>query len=414
MPVLLSHDTLESANALYLAHLTGCGLSGLLPEEPPPSCDWREVYRLAGWNSVTGLTWHSVRRLKSLPDSLRKSWERSAEATWLRRVQYDLERQQIVNALLERGVSVAPLNGASLERLYPSPDMRSMSDNDLLYGYVVQDTDGHWCAAGDESEVGELMEQARLQVDEVMEHFGYRCDYRGELCTTNDTRYIKPPYLCFEMHHALVGNKPTDNIDLGNPWPMFESIPGVTFGAPGHLLRIRQDAEYLYCIDHAYKHSGVGLRFLADLWLMRAGLDRVMNEGSLRKLLSDFDLLRYEGDMWRIANGVFGAYLLSDDDATKLARMIEGGTFGSGGDGVIHDINRLRARGKRHPRLAFLSEVLSPERGQPTEGLKRISQSRVLRPIFPCIKALWLIDKSVRCPRVMLEKIQAFIQGGQS
>lgn len=397
------------ANELYVAHLAACGLVGILPEEPHASCNWEKIYYLAGWNSITGLTWHAARRLTSLPGKLREQWEQSANQTAMRRLQYEAEREAIIDALLERGVSVAKLKGASLERLYPHYDMRSVADNDLLYGYVVKDERDQWHAEGEDGLREGARQRAYIQVNAVMEKLGYIHEHYGSLSETNDSRYVKPPCLCFEMHHALIGNKPEDIIDLGDPWPMCRICDESPKGALGHLFEMTWEAEYLYCIAHAYKHPGAGVRFLADLWLMRTARKAGTDWELVDNMLKDFGLSGYERRMRHLAEAVFGELPLSEDDVATLAHMVEGGSFGSGKDRVLHDVNRFVMRGNVHPRLAYISELLSPDRGQPTDRLKLLAHQKVTRMVFPAIKLVWLMGKTARQPKEMFSKISALL-----
>ena len=76
---------------LYLVHLMVRGLYDEIPEEPSASIFLPSVYKLAGWNSITGLTWHAARKLTSLELALRSEWERAALVTMFRRIQFDAE-----------------------------------------------------------------------------------------------------------------------------------------------------------------------------------------------------------------------------------------------------------------------------------------------------------------------------------
>ncbi|MDU1389842.1 MAG: nucleotidyltransferase family protein, partial [Eggerthella sp.] len=123
-------------SAFYLIHLMSCALNDVQPCSLPEGASWDEVYALAEFNSVEGLAWTSARRVRDVPADMLKEWSATADMTLYRCVSYGIERGAVLAALADRGLSWLPLKGALLVDLYPSPHMRSMADNDILYGFV--------------------------------------------------------------------------------------------------------------------------------------------------------------------------------------------------------------------------------------------------------------------------------------
>ncbi|HBG3382863.1 TPA: nucleotidyltransferase family protein, partial [Clostridioides difficile] len=118
----------KKSEALFLVDLVRSGLRGEAPSGVPSRIDWNRLFDLAAWNSVTGLTWRSVRLVEEVPDDAREKWENSARVTALRKTLYDVEREQVIAELTRRGVSVMPVKGAVIADLYPDAGMRSMAD----------------------------------------------------------------------------------------------------------------------------------------------------------------------------------------------------------------------------------------------------------------------------------------------
>lgn len=113
------------------------GIAAEPPFAEPPS--WPRVHAMAVRNSVEGLTWAGVEALGlagELPEGLAGRWRDESLMTMWRRLQFDAERERVLAALKAAGFAVLPLKGAAMAHLYPDPSMRSMADNDILYGRV--------------------------------------------------------------------------------------------------------------------------------------------------------------------------------------------------------------------------------------------------------------------------------------
>lgn len=119
-----------------MLHLMSCGLSGAEPEIADAGI-LEFVYKLAGSNSIEGLTWSAARLWAArMPEDIVDSWSEKAEETLWRNLQFDVEREAIISALNKKGLSCLPIKGAVVSMYYLSPLMRSMCDNDILYGFV--------------------------------------------------------------------------------------------------------------------------------------------------------------------------------------------------------------------------------------------------------------------------------------
>jgi len=162
-------------SAFYLIHLMSCALNDVQPCSLPEGASWDEVYALAEFNSVEGLAWTSARRVRDVPADMLKEWSATADMTLYRCVSYGIEREAVLAALADRGLSWLPLKGALLVDLYPSPHMRSMADNDILYGFVEEDPAGGFRIAGaTEADRERTTARAVRVAVEVMEARGYR------------------------------------------------------------------------------------------------------------------------------------------------------------------------------------------------------------------------------------------------
>ncbi|MEI3230367.1 MAG: nucleotidyltransferase family protein [Gordonibacter pamelaeae] len=169
------------ASGLYLAHLVDCALHGAAPEVLPEGASWEEVHALAARNGMEGASWRAAALAGDVPSELRRRWAAEADMTLLRLLRFDAEREQVLSAMAARGLSYLPLKGVLIAGYYPAPEMRSMADNDILYGFVEPDEGGGFRISGaDEAERGRATALAVREAAALMAERGYEAVSLGK------------------------------------------------------------------------------------------------------------------------------------------------------------------------------------------------------------------------------------------
>ena len=383
------------------------------PAPLPEGVSWELVWRLAKANSVQGLTWHAVRRVPDLPADLRRSWEKAANETLWRRAMFDAERAEVLAALNAEGIACLPLKGVTTAPLYPEPDMRTMADNDILYGSVEPDlpavppapspSSGAPAPAGfrprgagrRERQEGacEAMQVARR----VMEARGYEAESVG---ASHHDAYLKPPLFNFELHRMLVSGTSPLHPYYENPWSH-----AVQDADNPLLFHFRHEDEYLYHVAHAFKHfdhSGCGVRHLADERVMLAAfgpaVDRAYVDAELAKMGPD--VVAFEVRLRGLAEtclGPGGAGLegpaalrgaLTADQADILLFMLSSGAYGTVENRVgIAWEKTARASASGRPSLAaYLRERLFMGREELEANYPVFARHPALRPLAPLVR----------------------------
>lgn len=344
------------AAGLALAQLMRVGMLGAPLEGLPALQDgatWENVRVLAKHDSVEAIAWAGLDEAarSALPEELRHAWGAAADLTLLRQLQFDVERERITARMEAGGLSWLPLKGVLIAGYYPQPGLRSMSDNDILYGFVEPEPDGRGfrIKGATEAERAETVERGTEEIVRIMKGLGYRGEHVG---ASKDDCFYKEPMFNFEMHRGLM-----DDMD--------EDIPAFCAYYENPWLRARQDGneplrflfspadEYLYFLAHAYKHfsrAGCGVRFIADEWVLLSHYGEALFgpylEGELEKLgLAEFD--RLVRDM---AQAVFGgegeAPRLTDDQQRLWFYLLGCGTYGTTENRVAHKLQELAEEGK--------------------------------------------------------------------
>lgn len=308
------------ASGLYLAHLVDCALHGAAPEPLPEGASWEEAHALAARNGMEGASWHAAMLRDDVPGELSRRWAAEADMTLLRRLRFDVEREQVLAGLAARGLSYLPLKGVLIAGYYPAPEMRSMADNDILYGFVEPDEQGGFRIRGvDEAERERTTARAVREAAALMAERGYEA---VSLEKGNHESFHKEPSFNFELHRSLVASSSPHAAYYANPWKR-----ALRDEADSHLLRFSDEDEYLYFLVHAHKHfdaSGCGIRFLADLRVLMDAKGEGMDWGYVRGELESLGLADFEACSRTLADAALGgACSLAGPDGGPLLNGVQ-------------------------------------------------------------------------------------------
>lgn len=312
----------------YLILLIKCALHELPLATKPEDCTWKQVWSLAKMNSVECTVSSVVHEMSAdMPDEIWKEWSGASEQNLYRHVLFDMEREQIISKMAKQGIASLPLKGIRMAGYYPTPGMRWMCDNDILYG---------------------CKEQAQEKLCEIMENLGYTT---VSLKGSHDV-YQKKPFFNFEMHRSLVPEDSELTEYYANPWKKAVLTDEKTL-----QYRFTDEDEYLFHIAHAHKHfdnSGCGIRTLVDEYVIlqaKKNLDWVYIENELVKTgLKDFEA--------RLKMTALHAFddksELTEDDWKMIFYMLGCGTYGNSYNRVRRSMERLKETDNKDVKKRYL------------------------------------------------------------
>lgn len=424
-------------HGLYTMHLLSCAFTGERPAPLPADVTWDRVYSLAASNSVEGAAWRGAMPLADeMPEELRTVWAADAESTLYRRVNFDVEREAVLALLESAGLSYLPLKGILMADYYPYPDMRSMADNDILYGFVeplpASERDAVEVPAGLSPEavrgfrVQGMTSAAREQtirratqvVTPLMEARGY---YPESLEAGSHDSFHKQPLFNFELHRNLMSYKRlVETAYYDNPWKR-------AIQDPANPLRFSftHEDEYVFHIAHAFKHyaqAGCGVRCVADQWAFMRTLGDSLDWDYIERQVNQLGIASFEADLRAMAKTAFSgeegatsfesyAARFTSEQKDMLVYMLGSGTYGTIEHTVENKLEEFASQGasgfgatvryaldrafppaetvmdnhaffRRHPRLLFLAPVyrlgigLTSKRGKLFTELRLLSNQK--------------------------------------
>lgn len=314
----------DQAAGLYLAELIRASLHDKKVEDLPDGCTLERVFFFAGKNAVEAVSFYGLTK-EICEQTLYDRWKRAAEQTLYRQVGFGMEREQILEKMAEKGISYLPLKGILLAEYYPRPGMRSMADNDILYGYIEEMPGGGYRIRGEgEKEQGRIIQQAQNQVKEIMLSLGYEV----KSLWGNHDCYIKEPFYNFELHRHLMPMENPLSFYYQNDW----SRASQDMDYPWQYSFSDTD-EYIYLLSHIYKHysnSGCGIRSIVDQYVFLTKKGHLIDRDYLQGELKTLSLEAFEKSFTQLALHAFSEEgVLEEEDRRMFFYMLSGGTYGS-------------------------------------------------------------------------------------
>ena len=388
----------------YLAHLIDCGLHDACALPIPDGVSWECVHALAARNSVEGAAWFGAKTCSGVPADLRKQWEGEAQMTLFRRLRFDAERERVFAALAQEGLSYLPLKGALLANYYPHPEMRSMADNDFLYGFVEPAPEGGFRVCGStEAERKASVDRGVRTIVRVMRALGYAVKSQR---VGNHETFQKEPIFNFEPHRRLLSPSNPMASYYENPW-----CRALQDSNDPHLFRFSDEDEYIYVLAHAFKHfdaSGSGVRLVVD---ERAFLDSKglgMNWDYVFTELSRIGLLEFEARVRELADAAFGGACdmrpLASEQEELLCFLLGSGTYGTNAQRIRHAFGKQVAAHEGDVRAAKRSYLLA--RLTDAEALASVfPRASKVAPLRPALQLARYVRGFARNPRKILGEL---------
>ena len=151
--------------------------------ELPVSFPYAKLYKAAKAHSVVPIIFQELHKLNvdgvkpsgEIQEIFRKSY---ISAVYLSSLQ-DFGVEEFGEKLAEQGIEYIPVKGYVIKKLYPEPELRTMSDIDFL-----------------------IREEDRIKVDEILKNLGYHREGLGSNVWT-----YKRGMVTFEVHINLAGKK---------------------------------------------------------------------------------------------------------------------------------------------------------------------------------------------------------------
>ena len=255
----------------------------------------------------------------------------------MREVTQECEKESILNALTENQIKCMPLKGSLIKFLYPSPELRTMSDIDILFE-----------------------NKKTKKVKNILESLGYKCDKIGG----TDDEYKKPPFMNVEMHRIMVdGNFELIADYYSNIWDVIKPTKENEY-----IYEMSKEDFYIHMVAHVARHyavGGIGIRFVFDEWLYLKAYEKELNFDYINSEFEKINLLKFANNFKQLSIKWFKGL-----ETTELEESMTKYIFNSYTHGTIQNEQSVR--------IALGDKGIS--------NFKRKKFSYLLKLIFPSFK----------------------------
>lgn len=313
----------------YFIHLLSCALNSQQPKEKPDNVSFNDLFALANMQLFANLAWVSVSKLNNKPEpQLAQKWETTYSVELVRCATQLYELDCLVAAFTSQGFDVMPLKGSVIRNYYPVPDMRTMSDIDLL-----------------------VKTQDRQRVREILAQCGY------ELIIPDDGQvdtFEKKPHMIIDLHYSLMAENHHYQEHFQDTWQIAQ--PTNTKG----VFALSFEDMYVYNVGHYAKHmfsSGTGMRCVVDAYVMwKTATDE--QKQIINEKLESKDLLVFNQQLVKIADIWFDG--AEDDNTTDDIQQYFLDTYTYGTQKCVDTIKLISDSGEEISKLDFYKKRLFP------------------------------------------------------
>jgi hypothetical protein len=210
--------------------------------------------------------------------------------------------QELEDRFEAEGIFHQALKGSVLKKIYPSPELREMSDIDVM-----------------------IYDENLNRAKKVVEEMGFTL---FESVKHHDI-YMKPPLLIIELHHTLY-DKDVDKVQ----YEYFKNEKRLNIkDGKKYALQFGSEDFYVYLIAHMAKHfyeQGCGIRNIVDVYYYRQLNDKSWDEAIVTKELEKCGLITFEGKINSLAHVWLGGKEPDLFSRILFDYMVDCGIYGKG------------------------------------------------------------------------------------
>ncbi len=258
----------------YLANLVLAQLEGKIPGDLPQGISVEEIVDISHRNQMDYLLLGALVKVNNISEEQRK-WLRSRViVSVIRTTNQIVEMKKLENALEEGKIKNQPMKGALMKFMYPSPEMREMSDIDILVDTEKMD------------DVAIILKGLGYTLQQSIKHHDI---------------YVKEPFMVAEMHKSLY-DKTVD----GGQYKYFSNFER-TIKRDGfeYSFDFTKEDFYVYMLAHMAKHfytMGCGIRNLVDVYIFLKKYQDTIDRKYITEELEKCGILEFAQHIEKLAD----------------------------------------------------------------------------------------------------------------
>lgn len=367
----------DKSVSTYVIRLVSSVVNGTAPPENTQNLDWDKIIEFAKRQCVLNIIAYACEKLAQKPEPATMKYLKEFRMQKIVvEAQQELEFCDAMDVLEKMGVRHMPLKGYIVKNLYPSPDMRTMGDLDLLI---------------DESRSDAVVRAF------VADGFTY-CD-EGDLHTN-----VERGNAYIEFHRAMVDKQHEKLYSyFGTGFERAKLCDGFN-----HRYELTHEDMYIFLVAHIAKHyryEGTGIRSILDLYVYRRAypdldMNYIYNETKKMGLGEFYKKIEKLSDDW------FSGSFNGEYDGMS-SYIVAGGVYGLEEMNYINefinetDESMTSRKGKDFLRAMF------PDKETMCIRYPALKKCIYLLPLFWVIR---FFDTLIRFPRHFIDRIKSSVR----
>lgn len=343
----------------YLAELIKAQLDGRKPEAMPEKLKLEDLVRLSRKNHIDYLVLGALLKTDGITDEWKSKLRSYVMTSVVRTTTQVMELKELTRRFEEKEIVNQPMKGARMKFIYPSPEMREMSDIDIL---IRQD----------------CMEKAA----EVLKDMGYTLHQSVK----HHDIYVKKPFMVVEAHRTMY-DKTVDH----DQYEYFSNFSkSVLVEGCSYIYDFDEEHFYIYMIAHMAKHfytKGCGIRNLVDIYVYLYARGKNMDRAYVDAELEKLGLAVFTKHMEKLAFAWLDQKPLTEFQQQVFDYMLDSGIYGKDENGIWNKFSEEKRKDAEVSKLQLKSWYFFPPLAYMAEYYPWLEDRPYLLPAAWAIRA---------------------------
>ena len=303
-------------NRKFLLELLNCSIRKKKPSiENYKKINWDYIIAESKAHEIYPLIYPVIKEMESshnLNKELKESWKRTTITTAIYFANQIPQLSRVFSKLNEEGIPVIALKGLILRYLYPTPDLRTMGDADIL-----------------------VHEEDLQKVETTLTEMGY---IKTEDSTPAHIAFIHKKYSPIEVHWKLADTRYIKDVDSFEK-DVWDNAKVKDIGDAQVLSLCPEDFLIHLCIHMAVhmRSGGFGLRQLCDLVLLIESEPSTIDWQYFTSKVKQYNIEKFTAAILGVCNLIFGLKVVPESYAIPTDRrqikmlindILDSGVFG--------------------------------------------------------------------------------------
>lgn len=302
----------------YLAELVKAQLENRKPMPIPNGIDAKQILEIARENHMDYLLLGALVKADGMNEDDREVARARVKWSVVRTLTQIMELKQLEKRFEEEHVKSQPLKGARLKFIYPSPEMREMSDIDILI------------------DVDDM-----LRAKDILLDMGYSL----RQAIKHHDIYQKGAFMVVEAHRSMY-DRTVDN----NQHNYFEGFKrAVLREGMQYTYDFTREDFYVYMMAHMAKHfyaMGCGIRNLVDVYIYQKEYGDILDLAYVKKELEQCGILTFTEHMEKLAAIWLGGEEGDQFYDNLFFYMLNSGIYGKDENGIWNKFAEEKVRNR--------------------------------------------------------------------